>query len=106
MLLGDGYEIGWGRNSGFQAINLAARFGCTRILLVGLDFSLRHGTHWHGNHPPPLTNPRQATVDEWRFILDSQADALAAAGIEVINCSSTSALTRFKRMPLMEALGV
>lgn len=106
MLLGEGHAIGWGRNSGFQAINLAARFGCTRILLVGFDYSLRHGSHWHGNHPPPLTNPRQATVDEWRAILDGEADALADAGIEVINCSPSSALSRFRRLSLMEALGV
>lgn len=105
-ILNDGSrEIGWGHNSGFQAINVATRFGATRILLCGFDCSLERGIHFHGSHPSPLVNPRQASVDAWRGFLDDQAPALASMGVRVINCSPHSRLSAFERQPLLEALG-
>lgn len=98
------YEIGWGHNGGFQAINVATRFGADRILLCGYDCSLERGFHFHGSHQSPLVNPRQASVDQWRELLDAQAPALASMGVRVINCSPHSRLTAFERQPLLEAL--
>mgnify|MGYP002145968013 CR=1 FL=1 len=46
--------VGCGGNSGFQALNLALQFGCTRIILVGYDMRLDKGLHWHGAHPKEL----------------------------------------------------
>lgn len=98
-------EIGWGSNGGFQALNLAIQFGASRIILVGFDMSLRKGVHWHGSHAPGLSNPRQASVDKWRAQLDAQAPVLDRIGIEVINSSPHSALTAFRRVPFLEAIG-
>lgn len=98
------HQIGWGKNSGFQAINLAARFGAKDLVLVGFDFNLERGVHWHGSHRPPLTNPRFGTVDEWRAILDGQADNLQDLGIKIWNASDGSRLTAYDRIDLLESI--
>lgn len=80
------------------------QFGARKILLVGFDMSIEKGSHFHGKHPSPLNNPRQASVDRWRAILDDQAPLLARLGIPVINCASHSRLAAYPRRPLLEAL--
>ncbi|MAD98921.1 MAG: hypothetical protein CMB99_16465 [Flavobacteriaceae bacterium] len=97
-------SIGWGSNGGFQAVNLAVQFGASRILLLGLDYSIEKGVHFHGRHQPPLSNPRQASVDKWRGILDRQAPIFEKLGIEVINCAPHSRLAAYPRMPILDAL--
>lgn len=91
-----------GRNSGYQAINLAVHLGAARILLLGYDMSLGQGgkVHWFGSHPnggrPPLT--------KFRLYFPSIAPPLKALGIEVVNCSRRSALTCFPKVALERAL--
>lgn len=97
-------EIGWGSNSGFQAINLAIQFGAKRLILCGFDMSIVKGFHWHGRHQAGLNNPRQTSVDKWRIELDSQAPFLRMMGIEVLNASPFSALQAYPRVNLLEAL--
>jgi hypothetical protein len=92
-----------GKNSGYQAIGLAHLFGARRILLLGFDFARSGGkTHWHGNHPHPLGNGGSYT--SWVSIMNGMAKDLAAAGVEVINCSRKTALTCFPRSSIEEAL--
>lgn len=91
--------IGHGGHSGFQAINLAVQFGARKLLLIGFDLS---GDHWHAKHP--TRNPRPQTLDKWRRRLDAEADRLAELDIAVVNCSLASALTRYQKLPLPEAL--
>lgn len=93
--------IGHGGNSGFQAVNLVAQFGAPVLLLLGLDY---RGEHWHPAHPAPLRNPRPQSFDKWRARLDAQAARLRALGVMVINCSPTSALTAYEKMPVADAL--
>lgn len=104
IIMDDSQQIGWGKNSGFQAINLAARFGAKDIVLVGFDFCLERGVHWHGSHRPPLTNPKFGTVDEWRAILDDQAQTFRDLGIKVWNASPHSRLTQYERIDLAESV--
>lgn len=104
IIMDDSHQIGWGKNSGFQALNLAARFGASDIVLVGFDFNLERGVHWHGTHRPPLTNPRFGTVDEWRAILDAQAQTFRDHGIKVWNASTHSRLTAYERIDLAESV--
>lgn len=96
--------VGWGSNGGFQAINLAVQLGARRLLLCGFDCSLDKGVHFHGSHPSPMNNPRQASVDRWAAVLDAQAPVLESWGIEAINCAPHSRLAAFRRRPLLEAL--
>lgn len=96
--------LGSGGNSGFQAVNLAVQFGATKIVLVGFDYRIDLGIHWHGRYPPGLNNPNQTSVARWRERLDSQAKRLADLGVTVLNASEDSALSAFPKVPLMEAL--
>lgn len=95
--------IGWGHNSGFHALNLAAQFGARRIVLVGYDASVAHGVHWHGKHER-MGNPVASTCEKWRRALDGVAPQLAALGVEVLNASPISALTAYPKCTLEESL--
>jgi len=93
--------VGGGGNSGFQALNLAAQFGASRILLAGFDFLL---SHWHADHVAPCRNPKASTLAEWRETLDEAAPVYRAWGVDVVNCSPVSTLTAFRRATIREAL--
>ncbi len=99
--------IGWGGNSGFQAINLAVQFGVNKIILVGFDMRLDRGIHWNGPHQSrhkPLNDPTPENVQRWRRAVDGASLTLAELGIAVINCSQESALMNYAKMPFEEAL--
>lgn len=96
--------IGWGGNSGFQAVNLAAQFGCRRIVLVGFDMRVDFGVHWHGNHPGRMNNPTEARVRKWAQRMDAAAADLAEFGVTVINASEISALLAYPKMKFEEAV--
>jgi hypothetical protein len=94
-----------GGNSGFQALNLIAKWGPPKkILLCGFDASLKNGIHWHGPHPSGMNNPRKDSVEKWKRCLDGAAFVLKGMGITVINCSKDSELSAYPKMPLIEAL--
>jgi sugar phosphate isomerase/epimerase len=97
-------EVGWGGNSGFQALNLAVQFGARKIVLVGFDLNLDQGVHWHGPHPGRLNNPTRDSLARWARVLDAQAPLLERLGVEVVNASPASALTKFRKVPFEEAL--
>jgi hypothetical protein len=104
MILDDSDYIGTGGNSGFQALNVAIKFGAKRIMLLGFDFHLRGGTHHHGDHPSPLHNPDDAHLESWRDKLDAQAFRLNAHGISVVNCSRSSSLQNYRKLSVVDAL--
>jgi hypothetical protein len=97
-------HVGWGGNSGFQALNLAIQFGATKILLAGYDMTTAHGLHWHGAHPSGMNNPSEPNIARWRRAIEAAADDIGKLGIEVINLSPISTLTRYPKMTLAEAL--
>lgn len=89
-------EINHGMNSGYQAINLAYHFGVSRIILLGYDMQHTEGKrHWFGDHPKSLTNADG--IHNWVKGFSLLAKDLEREGVEVINCSPTTALTCFKR---------
>lgn len=94
----DPEKIATGRNSGYQAINLAILAGAKTVLLIGYD-----GTtdHWFGKHPVPTPESAGPMYVE---AARAGAPAIKAAGVRVINCSPGSAINAFERMDLAEAL--
>ena len=100
--IGNGFTleppIHFGRNSGFQAVNLAIVHGFTRIVLVGFDMQ---GSHFFGEHKPPLRNKQSYIV--WRQHFVDAAKRLPAH-ITIINATPDSALSCFPMMTLAEAL--
>lgn len=87
-----------GRNSGYQAIGLAVHLGAKRILLLGYDLSLgpQGEKHYFGDHPAPASSP----FEKWRPIYATLVEPLAAAGVEVVNCTRRTRLECFPRSPL------
>lgn len=107
VLMGRPGTIGWGGNSGFQALNFALQTGPARILLAGFDLHLRAGVHWHPDHPAPLGNPTDsAKLERFREAIEGIAPVAHGAAIEVINCTPGSALRSFPRLDLAEALEI
>lgn len=96
--------LGYGGNSGFQALNLAVQAGCRTIILVGFDMHDRAGIHWHGKHEHHLRNPTKTSLARWRGVLDAQAEPLRRMGVRVINASPISALTAYPKMTFEAAL--
>lgn len=90
-----------GRNSGYQAINLALHLGARRVLLLGYDMQRTGGkSHWFGEHPIRSNSP----LSSFRQHFDGLAKRLPEYGLDVINCSRETALTCFPRMTIHEAL--
>ncbi len=95
-----------GRNSSYQALNLAVHLGASRILLLGLDMghSPCSPKYFFGDRPSD-----QQQASPWASMLElwpTLVAPLAALGVEVINCSRVSAVTAFPRLALHEALAV
>lgn len=95
-----------GRNSGYQAINLAAHLGARKILLLGFDMRAvmeqrKPKTHWFGDHPGG-TSPGvyQTMLDCFPSIVEP----LQQRGIEVVNCTPDSALKLFRRSTIESEL--
>jgi hypothetical protein len=95
-------HIHYGRNSGFQAVNLALLFGAVRIVLVGFDMRLVAGrSHFFGEHPAGL----RRTLNYQNFIKAFEAAASSLpAGVEILNATPGSALTCFPTVNLDQAL--
>lgn len=93
-----------GRNSGYQAINLAVHLGAARVLLLGYDMAPSESgkTHWFGDHPQAIRahSPYAAFLDRFKTL----AGPLRRAGVEVVNCTRVSALNVFPFATIEEAL--
>lgn len=79
-------QVNNGRNSCYQACNLAWHYGVKRIILCGVDM---HGTHYFGPHPQGLRN----TTNFNKMI--ELFSSLLKEEVEIINCSPISKLTFF-----------
>lgn len=92
-----------GKNSGYQAINLAVHLGAAKIVLLGYDMQTdaKGSHHWFGDHPyHTVVPPYQAFLSCFETIVAP----LKALGIEVLNATPQSALKVFPRVSLEEAL--
>lgn len=93
-----------GRNSGYQALNLAILAGAKTIILLGIDGqkSPDGKTHWHSGHPQPEPD---AAYEAYRRAFSAGEREIAATGVRVLNASPGSAIG-FERMELADALRV
>lgn len=91
-----------GRNSGYQAINVAYHMGAKRVILIGYDMQVGDNgkAHWHKNHPVHRNSPFNIFVK----MFDSLVGPLGKSGVEVINCTRSTALKAFPRADLHEVL--
>lgn len=91
-----------GKNSGYQAINLAAHLGAARIVLLGYDMGTDvtgrdhfFGAHWHGSRPP---------FEAFRELFETLVEPLRELGIQIMNASRETSLTAFPCVSIEEAL--
>jgi hypothetical protein len=96
-----------GKNSGYQAINLAVHFGVNRIILLGYDMQANGRCHWRTR---PGREEKQVEVFH-RLLQDrmlpnfaSLVAPLREAGVEIVNCTPGSALTVWPMRTLEEVL--
>jgi hypothetical protein len=92
-----------GYNSGALAIELAAFFGASVVLMLGYDCSVKNGSHHHGDHPK-THNPTPDRCKTWEGQF-RQLNKLCTE-TQIINCSRETALECFPRMDLESALCV
>jgi len=93
-------EIATGRNSGFQALNLAVLQGASSVVLLGYDMGGVEGRrHFFGEHPGKLN--RGMNFPEWIKRFNRAAPHIK---VPVVNCSRETALTCFPRKSLREVL--
>ncbi|MCX7140536.1 MAG: hypothetical protein NT123_05415 [Proteobacteria bacterium] len=93
-----------GRNSGYQALNIAILAGTKTVILLGFDArepTADRKSHWFGDHPrvEPV-----AVYAEYRKAFSAAEVAITAAGVQVLNCSPGSAIDAFPKMALVDAL--
>jgi hypothetical protein len=98
-------KIGWGKNSGHGAINIAAQFGVKNMILVGFDMSLSSGVHWHGPHTDKkMGNPRESQLRYWRNTINAAEPILTEAGIKVYDTFPHHGLSAFEKLSFEKAL--
>lgn len=87
-----------GYDAGTSAINLAALFGATEIVVLGYD--MLGGRWFTGEVPHYLPNPPESDFQRHMSTLPLIAKDAARKGIRIVNCSPISRVTCFERQPL------
>jgi hypothetical protein len=92
-----------GRNSGYQAVNVAVHFGARRIVLLGFDMQRddKQRSHFFGEHAYQTV---PSHYDMFTRCFDSMIEPLQALGVEVLNATRATALRCFPCVDLTEAL--
>lgn len=97
-------QIRTGANSGYQALHLAIQSRASRVLVLGVDMTLRHGVHWHGPHSNGLSNPSEQFFQRCLPMFSALRAAADEYGVDVVNCSEISAVTAFRKSTLEKEL--
>lgn len=87
--------IAYGKNSGFQAINLAFVHGHRDIWLLGYDMGLREGIpkHFFGDHPQKINRPSQ--YKDWIEHFKKAKPIMDEAGLKITNMTRETSLCMF-----------
>jgi len=94
-------RLHYGKNSGYQAVNLAFLLGAVKIILVGFDHCFPGNcAHWFGDHPDKVRSWYENWTECWQSVVPQAKDH----GIEIINSTPESALKVFPARPLISAL--
>lgn len=101
----DPHGIRDGTNGGYQAIQVAVHLGASRIVLLGYDMQPGKAgrDHWFGKHPAGVRS-HQSPYDVFRAYFKGLRVPLKERGIEVLNCSRSTALDTFPKARLEDVL--
>lgn len=96
------HTLNTGKNSGYQAINLALLLGAENIYLLGYDMKRTSGLkHWFGDHPISGFDIFHDMIECFRTIPDANQKHF---GANIWNCTPDSALNMFPRLSIYEAI--
>ena len=98
-----------GRNSGYQALNLAVHTGAKRIVLIGYDMKVgpRGEEHWFGQHKDTegrVVPTAALCIAKWAAHFATMIPQLEELGVEVLNAGPDSAIDCFPRVRLEDCL--
>lgn len=94
-------------NGGAQAVQLlAAYYGARRVLLLGFDAKRDDAgrLHHHPDHKGRCWNPDEARLAKWADAMQDFARGAREAGVEIVNCSPSTAIKALPRAALREVL--
>lgn len=102
-LSSDSQMLVTGRNSGFQALNLAVLAGSKQIILLGFDAKndAQGKSHWFGEHPE---STQTSVYKYYQQAMSAVENDLVEIGVDVINCSPDSAIDTWPKMALEDVL--
>lgn len=82
-----------GKNSGYQAINIAVLAGAKKILLLGMDMRFVNGkSHAHNGHP---VKHGESSYRKYAQSFRTMQTPIAKLGVSVINCTAGSLIQCF-----------
>lgn len=97
--------MGDGANSGLHGVVLAARKGAAKIILLGFDYSVEHGRHWHRDHPAHMRNPDRVKCLNWTLAFHRLWELrFKDAPFKLVNCTPRTALRLIPRGRLEDEL--
>lgn len=89
-----------GQNSGYQALNLAYLWGCTKMILVGYNMQkVGNKTHFFEGREPGLN--RNSPYNNFKKNYNNIQPKIKEM---IVNCTPNSALTAFKQSTLEQEL--
>ncbi len=109
-------KVSWNKNSGAAAINLAAHFGVSQIVLLGFDMSLDEDgrMHFHQGHiemPNKISGGERArakavqkTFNRHQVGFPKIAEDADRLGIEIVNANPSSTIEAFRKADVWEVL--
>jgi len=92
-------------NSGMRAIQWVIGQGFKAIALLGYDCSIKHGSHFHGDHT--FEKARELTtqkVKKWHLQFLKVEKQARRADVNIYNCSRYTEMACFPVMDLEDAL--
>lgn len=108
LLSTDPRKLATGRNSGFQAMNLAILGGAKVLPLLGFDAQPAEDgkKHWHGDHPPRIGAPGANQYEYFRRAFAEAESLITSMGVTVFNCSPRTAIDAFPKCPIERVFGL
>ena len=96
-------KVHHGGNSGYMAVQLCRILGYGKIVLLGFDMQHTGGKrHWFGDHDMRYFTKNADKVDDWAVLMDKWCyDAMAEGKVEIVNCTTQTALTIPRKSVIM-----
>lgn len=94
-----------GGNSGYLGVQVCARLGFKKIILIGFDHQHTNDMkHWFGDHDKTYYRKNAENVELWTERFDILAQVMVESGLDLVNCSLETSITGCRRSSLEHEL--